>query len=517
MSRSTRTLLVSALMALSVSWVGAQTRDVVYGVPLGPTTLEPTQVIGLTDHTIVLAIFGSLVFNFDAVTGEAGYFPYLAEEFEQVAPTVWQVKLREGMTFHDGSPLNAEALAFSLNRILDPEFPSGRYMSTAPIEDVEIVDELTVRIHTERPLAALPGRFLRGDGSVVTPNHYQDGPPWDHVDDTAWDPVGAGPFKFVSYDIDNELILEVFSDFREPRGYDLPNFDRLIFRFIPEVSTMIAEIMRGEVDIATIPPEMVPIIEAAPGVRVVAGPDTTRIAFEMNQTAHPAMGDKRVRQAINYAIDVHGLNEALTGGDGVVIPTLVNPPNDHPDLDPYPYDPERARELLEEAGWGDGFTISIDWSSPPDTGIAAEAMVPYLEAVGIQIESVNALDYTSVFVPRWAEGTLAAIYGYGHGGVEMFAEMDLWTVHPDRTTNSTNWEGPEADRFMELYAQLESAATREEQLQLGYELQELVYEEALSVVFWQMPRYVAVSDRIEFYNPYPGLHNEDFVTIRLAE
>jgi len=420
------------------------------------------------------------------------------------------------MSFHNGEPLNAEAVKFSFDRIQHPDFPSGRYMSKAPIESVEVVDDLTVDINTTEPIAVFPARLLRADGYIVAPGHYDGEPPFD-TESTALDPVGAGPFKFESYTPDDRLVLSVNKDFKDPRGYEPPNFDRLVLRVIPETSTLMAELLQGNVDIAPIPEQMVEVVEAADGVRVVSGPNTTQMTFHFNQAAHPALADKRVRQAINYAIDVDALLEALTGGAGKRVPTRANPPNVPSDLEPYPYDPERARELLAEAGYADGFELNIDWGTPEAVGRVAEAIVPYLEEVGIKVGEVRGLEWGSVYVPRLTEGTLSGIYGHGHGGVEMTVETDMWTFHPDRSTNSTNWEGPAQERFVELYSQLQQAVDPEEQREIGYEIQQLAYDEAIGIVFWQMPRFMAVSDRIEHFIPYPGSHNEDFWTIHVRD
>ena len=510
-------LATTAVLAAMGGTLAQDSVDVVYATPNDVATLEPTQVKGFSDHTSTLAVFGSLMFNFDGKTGEVGYYPYLAESVEATGPTTWRIKLRDGMTFHNGAPLNAEAVKFSIDRIQHPDFPSGRYMHSAPIESVEVVDELTVDVNTSEPIAILPARLLRADGYVVEPGHYADTPPWSRTADNAFSPVGAGPFKYVSHEPDNQLVLEVTTDFNDPRGYEAPNFDRLILRVIPEPSTLIAELLQGTVDIAPIPAEMVPVVENAPNLRVVAAPDTTRLSFMINQTAHPALADKRVRQAINYAIDVDALLQALTGGHGQRIPTLVNPPNVAPDLTPYGYDPEKAKALLAEAGYPDGFSIDIDWSTPAESGRAAEAIVPYLEAVGIEVGEVRGLDWGSVYVPRHTEGTLAGLHIHGKGGVEMTAETDLWTFHPDRSTNSMNWEGPGEDEFVRLYSALKTAVDPQEQLEIGYDLQRLVYDEAIEVTLWQMPRFMAVSDRIAHFIPYPGSHNEDFWTIAVTE
>ncbi|WP_127143913.1 ABC transporter substrate-binding protein [Pelagibacterium montanilacus] len=517
-----RHLLASATalgtaLAMSGAWAQDETVDLVYATPNAVTTLEPTQVSGFSDHTATLAVFGTLMFNFDGQTGDVGYYPYLAESVEATSDTTWRITLREGQTFHNGEPLDAEAVKFSLDRIQHPDFPSGRYLSNAPIESVEVIDELTVDVHTSEPIAIMPARLLRADGYIVEPGHYADEPPFENISETAFDPVGAGPFRFVEHIPDDRLVLEVFEDFEDPRGYERPNYDRLILRVIPETSTLMAELLQGNVDIAPIPPEMVPVVENAENLRVVAGPDTTRATFIINQAAHPALADKRVRQAINYAIDVESLRQALTGGEGQRIATHANPPNNPDDLEPYPYDPDRARELLAEAGYEDGFQLDIDWSTPAEIGRIAEAIVPYLEEVGIQVGEVRELEWGSVYIPRQTEGTLAALHGHGHGGVEMTVETDLWTFHPDRATNSANWEGEAEDRFVELYDDLRNAVNPAEQEEIGHEIQRLIHEEAIAVTFWQMPRFMAVSDRVGHFIPYPGSHNEDFWTIRMAE
>lgn len=512
--------LAASVVALTTMSSGALAQDnprqVVYATPNDVTTLEPTQVSGFSDHTATLAVFGTLMFNFDGRTGEVGYYPYLAQSVEATDANTWRITLREGMTFHNGEPLNAEAVKFSIDRIQHPDFPSGRYMSGAPIESVEVIDDLTVDVHTSEPIAVYPARLLRADGYIVEPGHYDGEAPFE-TEETALNPVGAGPFKFESYTPDDRLVLSVYEGFEDPRGYERPNWDELVLRVIPETSTLMAELLQGNVDIAPIPEQMVEVVEAADGLRVISGPDTTQMTFHFNQAAHPALADKRVRQAINYAIDVDALLEALTGGAGKRVPTRANPPNVPDDLSPYPYDPDRARELLAEAGYAEGFELNIDWGTPESAGRVAEAIVPYLEEVGITVGEVRGLEWGSVYVPRLTEGTLSGIYGHGHGGVEMTVETDMWTFHPDRSTNSTNWEGEAKDEFVELYAQLRQAVDPVEQAEIGDQIQRLVYDEALGIVFWQLPRFMAVSDRIAHFIPYPGSHNEDFWTIRLAE
>lgn len=486
--------------------------DLVYATANDISTLEPTQVSGFMDHTAAHAIFGSLVMNFDGRSGDAGYFPWLAETVEAIDQNCWSIRLRDGLRFHDGAVLDAEALKFSLERVLAPDFPSRRYMHTAPISRIEVTGPLEVILHTSEPVAILPARLFRGDASMVSPQHYSADPV-----PTAMQPVGAGPFRFVSYGAGRALTLAPHKDFVDGRNSPPPNFDRLVIRVVAERDELFAEMAAGTVDIAPISAAEAAHVEAMPGWRVVAGPDTTRMTLEINQAAHPALADVRVRRALNHAIDVDALLANLTAGTGQRITSLVNPPNADPALTPYAYDPAQARELLSAAGYGDGFALTIDWSAGPDRGALAAAVVPYLQAIGIVIEDVRERDWSTEYLPGQVAGTLGGLHGHGHAGVEMTAETDLWPLHPAREANSTNWSGPAADQFSATYAELQRETDPARQATLGNRLQRITHHEALSVCFWQMPRYVAVSDRVAHYLPYPGGHNEDFWTIRMAE
>ena len=153
----------------------------------------------------------------------------------------------------------------------------------------------------------------------------------------------------------------------------------------------------------------------------------------------------------------------------------------------------------------------------PDRGALAEAVAPYLEAIGVTVDEVRERDWSTEYLPGQVAGTLGGLHGHGHAGVEMTAETDLWPLHPAREANSTNWSGPAADQFSTTYAELQRETDPARQATLGNRLQRITHDEALSVCFWQMPRYVAVSDRVAHYLPYPGGHNEDFWTIRMAE
>lgn len=493
--------------------------EVVYAIGHDVKNLEPTQAAGWSDHVTNLAIFGTLAFNFDGVTGERGYYPYLAKSLEPIDDLIWEVKLHEGMTFHNGAPFTAEAIKFSYERIQDPDFPSGRFFKKLPIDKIEVVDDLTAHIYTTEPIPILPARMIRADGYIVEPGHYADSPPWEKVDKTAFNPVGAGPFKFESHKPDDSIVLSRFDNYKDSRGYELPNFDKLILKIIPEPSTLLAELLTGKVDIAPITSDLVTTIEEAEGLRVVYGDDTTRYGFPINTKAHPALGDKRVRQAINYAVNKDVIVETIGLGKAEKVIAHVNPPNEHPDLEPYPYDPQKASELLAEAGYPDGFTMNIDYSAPYDLmSKLANAVVSDLEAVGINIGEVRQLDWSSVFVPRMTEGTLEGLWGLGMGGVESTPETDLWTVHPERPTNSFNWaDTPEAERFLELYEELSRTMDPQRRQELNYELQKIIYEEALILNLIRMPRIMAVSDKIEFYEPYPGGFMEDWPTIRVVE
>jgi peptide/nickel transport system substrate-binding protein len=507
-SRTLAGLAALPAFILAAQPAAADTVEVVYGVYSDSEGLDPhVGSGGFADHIVTIAVFDPLIWDFDAAQPDGqrrGLRPMLAESWEIVDDLTWRLRLRQGVVFHNGAPFNAEAVKFSLERPHQPDFETGDKIIDVAIERVEIIDDYTVDVITSEPIPILPERLTRNGAFILEPGHYAG----LGQDEAARQPVGTGPFKLVEWDRDRRIVLERNEDYWGRQ----PSFDRLVFKVVPEASTMLVEALTGEVDIAPINPDVVDQVEAAEGVRVVAGDSLLRAMIGINIEAHEALGDARVREAINWAIDTDALIDAYALGLATPSLTMVSPPYEHPDLEPFGYDPARAKELLAEAGWADGFAITMDVGHPDAFGWA-EAVAFFLGEVGIEVSEVNLLS-RSVWVERWSGRTLAGLHPYHWSAGENTPETDMWAVHPGRPTNSTNWVHEE---WIEAYDELTRTVDPQARDRLNRRLQEILHEENPWVDLFRMPIVKAVSERVEGYHPHPSFLVEDYTAIRVVE
>ena len=361
------------------------------------TTLDPADHRQREVETVIRNMFDGLVTR----TTDGRVVLELAESATLVDDTTWEFVLKKGVTFHNGEDLTAEDVKFTFDRIISEngiDYPephtSPRKGLIAPLESVEIVDDYTVRFHLSGPWPVAMQMFVH---QQIVPKDY-----FEEVGNEGFikAPVGCGPFKFVeaSSGLD-QIVMERFDDYYggaeelPPVG---PAFlDRVIFKVMPEVSTRVAALRAGEVNIiASVPSHMIPVLATDPSVQVVSGPSTAPAWMEMNVN-QPPLDDVRVRLAMNYAVDVDTILETLFGGLGIVLPGPLSPYNNFADntLEPYGYDPDKALELLAEAGWTDSdedgildkdgkkFTFAID--AFPVHKAKAEAVAGQLQALGI--------------------------------------------------------------------------------------------------------------------------------------
>jgi peptide/nickel transport system substrate-binding protein len=508
--RATAWLLAAALplgaagMAMSAK---AETVDVVYGVYADAEDLDPHSARGsIADHIVTIALFDPLIWDFDASKPEgemSGLRPMLAESWEIVDDHTWRLHLRQGVVFHNGAPFNAEAVKFSIERPHQPGFETGDKIIDVPISHVEIIDDYTVDIVTHEPVPILPQRLTRNGAFILEPGHYAD----LSQDESSRMPVGTGPFKLVEWQRDQRIVLERNEDYWGKQ----PNFDRLVFRVVPEPATMLVEALTGEIDIAPVAADMVDEVDNTDGVHVVIGDSLVRATLIVNVDKHEALQDPRVRQAMQWAIDTQALIDAYALGRAQQSVTMVSPPYEGTGLEPYGYDPARAKELLAEAGWEDGFQIELDVAHP-DAFDWAEAAAFFLGEVGIEITQINMLA-RSVFVERNNEGTLN-LHAHHWSAGENTPETDMWATHPDRPSNSTNWFHQE---WYDLYAELVRTVDPDRRAEINDRLQEILYYEGAWLPQYRIPLIKAVSDRVEGYHPHPSFLVEDYANIRVVD
>ena len=328
--------------------------------------------------------------DYDSVEGE--FLPGLAVSWELIEPTVMELTLREGVVFHNGEPMTADDVVFSLNRMFQATFPPyqvRRRDRLANFTMAERVDDLTVRVHVERP-EPLWETLLNLQQLMILPEDYTmaltgDPEVAEHDDFEAFSlaPVGTGPYRIAEFVPSERIVYERFADFW---GEPAP-LDRVTVRRMPETASRITALRTGEADLVTnIAPDQLALIENDPDLRAV-GTVTPLFHVMIMNANHPDMESPLLRQALSLAIDRDTLNEALWYGQAVV-------PSTHtmrefgelymPELDTFRYDPERARALLEEAGY-DGTPIVFDSFPTYYTNglLAAQAIVEMWNDVGV--------------------------------------------------------------------------------------------------------------------------------------
>lgn len=310
------------------------------------------------------------------------YEPLLATGWEQLSDTTWRFNLREGVTFHNGEPFNADDVVYTLNWISDPANGVKAQQNVSWIDRAEKVDQYTVDVHTKYPFPVAL-EYLSGP-VVIYPNEYyaEAGP-----DGMNKQPIGTGPLKVTSVKPAEEYVFEKNENYGwSPKGE--AQIDRVVVREIADVQTHIAELLAGGIDFTgDIETDHVDQIAAMPGMKATqAGTMRTGyIGFDAaGRSGFEPTQDVRVRKAMAHAIDRQALVDNLIGGEARVIHTPCYPSQFGCDADAavkYDYDPDKARQLLEEAGYGDGFTIDFYTYRP---AAWAEAVMGDLAQVGIK-------------------------------------------------------------------------------------------------------------------------------------
>lgn len=321
------------------------TGKIVLAMTVEPDTLENWRAYSTDGHPVLRNVQEALL-NRDPVTNEL--VGELATAWEQTDETTWRFTLREGVTFHNGDPFNAEVAAFGINYTWSPENNFQIYQYVGPDMTATAVDEYVVEVVTEAPDPILPSRLYFSP----IPNMIQVQERPETLPD---EPIGTGPYRFVEWNRGQYIRLEAFPEWwgnTSDDAYGAVTIREAEFVFRPESAVRAAMVTTGEAQLGRfLSPEdcmTTPKCETASSVETI---------FLRLDTMHPAMSDRRIRQAIGLAIDKQGVADALFGG-GEAASQLVGPSATgyNAELEPYPYDMERARQLVEEAA-ADGVAV----------------------------------------------------------------------------------------------------------------------------------------------------------------
>lgn len=391
-----------------------------------PESIDPALAYSPRDWSIVHSIYDSLI-GFDT---RGKLVPLAAQAFTAVDDRTFEVVLRPGLTFHDGSRVDAAAVARSVAYLQGAEsFAVDLFRG---ITGVEVIDARTARIACDQPSPWLPAQMAVW--LVLVPEGFT-------AERAATAPLGSGPFAFVSYTSGNEIVLRRNDKYTWGSSKGAPLAQQVRYRFVPESSTRIADLTSGAAGIVTdLPLDQLATVEGA-GQTVIDAPLVGSAWIRIATDVAP-LDDVRVRRALNHAIDVQAIATSLVSEDARRLGSLY--PDGRamgfdPDLQPYGYDPELARSLLAEAGVRDSLALELEMTSSSRADVA-EAIAAQLGDVGVDMSVVTSDDATfnagwgdagrpalrmSTWVPLYDPHTLLSLVFASEGFLSRYKNSDV--------------------------------------------------------------------------------------------
>jgi peptide/nickel transport system substrate-binding protein len=437
-----------------------------------PTTLDSPRLASNTCGRISFNVFDALIFA-DPVDGYK-LKPMLAESWKRIDANTLELKLRKGVKFHSGDEFTSEDVKFSLERSLDPKngFVLAR-SALATIDKIETPDPLTVRIITKQPDPLLEFRISTNVwGAEILSKRYTSSM---SMDDFGFKAVGTGPYRLVELS-PAQVVLERFDGFWGLK----PEAERIVFRYIPEPAAMITAIVNKEVDIVTqIPPDQVDVLAKDKNLDV-KNVLINNIHVVYYNTSYGPLKDKRIRQAMNLAIDRQllvdtlwsGRNEVPRGHQYAAYGDLYM--NDYPKPE---YNPEKAKRLVQESGYkGELITYETRPTYYTNGQPAGEAVVDMWKKVGLNAKIKISEDPSSEQVRNWSNSMR---FPDPLGGLWL-----LWGAESERQKGRLKtWFDPPA-LFNELGKQMEKTMDRAARGKINAEMMKIWDDEAPGTVYY---------------------------------
>ncbi len=484
------------LLALPLAAGAAPTGKVVIAQGVDPTTLDTMNQQETPASNLARHIYETLLVrdqNLDLVPSLAAEMP------KPVAPTTWEVKLRRGVRFHNGEEFTAESAKWSLERLANPANKLRATPNFTLIDRVEIVDPFTIRVHTKKPWPIFVKAMAFAQAAMYPPKAYE-GKDSAYISKT---PIGTGPYKYVRWAKDEEIVLEA----NEQYWRGAPRIKTVVFRPIPDDAVRVAALQNGEIDVAVnIPPHLAAVIDKHPRLFLSTAPSVRTIQLMLYthqmDAQHKVVGpyagptaDRRVRQAMNLAVDVDEIIKGVLDGKGVRVATMLT--DKHfgfdPQLKPLRPDPAQVRKLLAEAGYPNGVDIVLN--APQGRYVrdkeVAEAVAGQLTKAGIRAtlrtfewgNYLNGMVYVHKAGPVWLIGWGSGTYDAESIYVPLFRTGGVFV----------NYHNPEFDRMVD---EAQTIMDEKKRLEQYHRINRLWIEDAAAMPLYQQVDLYGVSKRL---------------------
>ena len=448
---------------------------IIVGVRTGPDHLDPRFGSDETSERIAQLVFNSLL----DIGDDLRLKPMLAERIDNPDPLTYVATLRRGVKFHDGREMTARDVVFTYSQMIDPSFISpfkGAYRS---LRGVRALDDYRVVFTLKEPFAAFPGQ-LAGPLPII---------PAGSGDNFGEHPIGTGPYTFVRYAVDDQVVLAPFADYFD----GAPKNKGIVIRVLPDDTMRGLELRKGSIDLVIndLPPDIVHQFEGK-GYSIAKSPGLDYFYLSCNML-DPILKNKRVRHAIAYAIDRHAIVEYLRRGLARPATGLI--PSQawayDPDIFQFTYDPNRARQLLDEAGYpdpdGDGplprLHLTLKTGNAEEFRLQATVIQQQLRDVGIDLE-VRSYEFATMYADV-LKGNFQLVGMLWVGGAmvdpDMLRRVFYSTQTPPAGFNRGHYSNPEVDRLLDLAS---AGGTEAERKKYYGEAQKIIADDAPYISIW---------------------------------
>ncbi|MBT4741040.1 MAG: ABC transporter substrate-binding protein [Rhodospirillaceae bacterium] len=456
---------------------------------------------GTTSGLPPLYTYAAFFEGLTRVNNNAEPIPMLAERWEPESETAWLFYLRPGAVFSNGEPVDAEAVAATyaiMQTDIGKTYPVTREL--AGIVAVEVVDDTTVRIKTSAPDALLPHKVAAL--KIVPPRYWAD----VGVDEFAAAPIGSGPFMITDSSPARMKLV------RSPTAWRQPIVDNLEFTAAAEPVARVQGVLSGQLHIGVqLGPDEIPLVEAA-GHKMLISVDPSMQVLAFITVKESPLQDIRVRRALNYAVNRDGIAQGLLGGYAKMA-TQTTPSfafGWNPDIEPWPYDPERAKAMLAEAGYPDGFSFSAEilLGSASYSPQVYQQVAADLARIGVtlSLRQIPASQYArGVYQGKWAGEAIGIDYGVN-------PSLDALTP---MVRHSCLWITPWFcdPSVPPMIAKAEAAFDLEERRILTQEVMAHQLSLAPAILLYETTRFDAVSSSVQGYEIAVGHISYDKISI----
>ena len=495
--------LLSALAALGVGC--AQKPDphtLVMIIESSPTNLDPRVGIDAQSERIDTLLFDSLVHR----DQHFELRPWLAESWETPDPTTYIFHLRHGVQFHDGRPLRARDVKWTFDSILSHKLLTTKATVYQYVDHIDAPDEYTVVFHLKQPQATLLWNLSDGAIGIVP---YGSGP------ELALHPIGSGPFEFVSAQQDKEVLVKRNDHYWGPG----PKLERVRFAVVPDATTRALELRKGSADVAinAVTPDTVVALRQDPQLEILTAPGTIYAYMALN-LRDPILKDVRVRRALAFAIDrrpmIQYLWREMVRPAASILPVQSWAYN--ADVPQYEYNPARARQLLDEAGYpavnGVRFHLTMKTSTEESTRLMAAVLQQQLRAVGIALD-IRTFEFATFFsdVTKGAFQLYSLRWIGGNEDPDIFEHVFYCSNIPPRGANRSYYCNAQVDRLIDQGRQ-EMDETKRKEDYAG--IQRIAAGDLPYINLWYLDNVLVHSRRVKNLELNPS-GNYDF--LRSAE